>query len=415
MGLLALTAACGAKPGANVVAISAKHDAAVPTHDGAGRQPGRGGPPTATAPSRSALLDAKIAERDNVTDWRNTVFGSRAPNPPVKSYARRVPKNGSFSVGSVAEIRAYHYRHSYSGSPWSENGETSLDLPFSAEGRLDGHVVGGAALLTTDEQRRVLALITDAERARKEQPASGNVTSRSVSQCDFAAHHVLVFFDATGTPIGKLFVCLTCHELQMIPRHPAMGSDGPGGMTKAELQTFRAVLDAHGLAAWIYGKDDPMRQAVDEYEARVYGTTNPYEAERYGMALGLTPEGIARNARRAALPSGVALEVDASQLSRAERRRFCVWLDAELEWRGSTHPGGRGLGNYECANGQVYSLGVDTMTSCETQKLRDVPVGRIEACLRSSFLDGPDRICTSGPGPACDGLLDTLPGVVWRK
>jgi hypothetical protein len=57
----------------------------------------------------------------------------------------------------------------------------------------------------------------------------------------------------------------------------------------------------------------------------------------------------------------------------------------------------------------------DTMSSCETQKLRDVPIGQVEACLRSTFLDGPDRVCGAGPTADCEGLLDCLPGVVWRR
>lgn len=362
------------------------------------------GRPSAAGSARNALFEAKLAERDTVIDWRNTIFGSRAPNPPVKARARRIPKKAPFAADSVATIRAYHYRHSYSGNAHLEIGETSRDLPFSADGRLDERVVGAEVELTADEQRRVLALITDAENARKQQQASGRVVSRALFACDFAAHHVLVFFDAAGIPVAKLFVCLKCHELQMLPEHPAMGGIRPGAMTDVERQALKAILDAHGLAAWIYDGDDPMRTAVDEYEARVYGTATEY-----------TPEGMARNARRAALPSGVTPEMGAAQLSKAERKRLCVWLDAEVHARAKTRPNGVALGNYECDNGHAYSLSEDTMASCETQKVRDVPVGRIEACLRSSFLDGHDRVCRSGPAPECEGVLDSLPGVVWRR
>jgi hypothetical protein len=115
------------------------------------------------------------------------------------------------------------------------------------------------------------------------------------------------------------------------------------------------------------------------------------------------------------MPSGVDPSAAAAKLSRADRKRFCVWLEAELERRARTRENGVALGNYECESGHAYSLSVDTMASCESQKLRDVPIGRIEACLRSTFLGGPDHVCTSGPGPSCNGLLDTLPGVVWRR
>ena len=90
-----------------------------------------------------------------------------------------------------------------------------------------------------------------------------------------------------------------------------------------------------------------------------------------------------------------------------------VSLD-ELWRRARGRPGGQPYGAYECASGATYVLSRDSLAGCASTRWCDVPFGRLERCLRESFLDGPERICRDGPTAACEGLLACLPGVVWE-
>ena len=140
------------------------------------------------------------------------MFGQRTNNPAIAERARSVPKKGDLKRSKVATIRAYHSQLSYTNDFYLEGFFPSL--PFTRDGRLDDLVRPQEAELSQEEQARVLALLAAAS---DENIPPGGTTITSVSRCYFVPHHVLVFFDKAGVPIGKLFVCLTCNDFLMMP------------------------------------------------------------------------------------------------------------------------------------------------------------------------------------------------------
>lgn len=348
-----------------------------------------------TGADEDPRLEAALAELERVADFRSTVWGQRIDNPPNAARARRVPA-GAPSLGAVASIRSYHFRMGRSADPYLDVGFAAA-APFTSDGRLADGVLPPEVELAPEERRQVLALIQAADERHR------GGSSRAVTRCEFSPHHVLVLFDGSGAPLAKLFVCLSCHELLMLPARAAMGGVEPALMTDAERTTIARILDAHGQCPWCYDDDGPRLREARAYEARVYGA--------WGSP---TEKGRARASRRAERPSGVPADVRSSNLGPADRDRACVWIEDELWRRARGRPGGQPYGAYECASGATYVLSRDSLAGCASTRWCDVPFGRLERCLRESFLDGPERICRDGPTAACEGLLACLPGVVWE-
>lgn len=344
------------------------------------------GAPVATAedaPALDARLEAKLEAWTARRDWRSTVFGARIDNPPNAKRARSGAERGPLRAADVRTIRAYHFQNGFRGVSWE-------GAPFTADGRLIDGVVPPETTLDADETAAVLALIANAEEARKPQPGARYVVNRAKYRCGFDPHHVLVFFDAQDIPIAKLYVCFSCGEILSVPKSDAF--DG-GAMTREERGALRALFDAHGLGAWSYDEDDPLVQEVRNYEERVYGSPSAP-----------TSLGVARNARLAVKPSGVSGDAIASRLDASEHERLCLWLTDEVSRR-------KVRGGVECSNGTTYSFGFFEERPCTAKPLCDAPVARVEACLRKNFLQGASHVCDRGLGAECEGLLGCLPGV----
>lgn len=337
-------------------------------------------PPAPVAPALDARLEAKLAARERLFDWRSTVWGSRAPNPVVPGRDRRLAAR--FPTSGVASIRAYHVQ---SGSPGG--------MPFTADGRLERSVVLPEVTLSDDDRDRIVGMVHAAVERRS--PRVSRMTKRAVTRCEFDPHHVLVFFDLEGRPLGKLVICMSCHEVLSFP-HLSAFHDRPGepaALESADLAAIREVLGHHPeLGAWAYEDDDEL---------------TAYELRTYGPAEAPTELGRQREAARRARSSTVLPEE--TPANDAERERFCHWVATEARARNRTT---HAVGGFECASGRAYSF-LDEGSGCE--RLCKTTFMRMEACLRSSFLDGPDRICASGPAPECAGLLGCLPWVTWRN
>jgi hypothetical protein len=131
----------------------------------------------------------------------------------------------------------------------------------------------------------------------------------------------------------------------------------------------------------------------------------------------LTSRGRDRIKRRNDRPSGVPSDLTPKLASVVDRERFCVWARAEMVSRHSNTRAGV-MGGFICKSGYEYRFGADDQTvarECDPNRICDVPFGRLETCLRTSFLDGPDRICASGPAAECEGLFKCLPYLsMWR-
>src|SRR5262245_54249927 len=79
-------------------------------------------------------LEARLEELERLHDWRSTVFGSRAPNPPVAARARKIPTRGPFRTGAFARVRAYHYRHAYANGGDPDIQDPPFDPPYTKDG-----------------------------------------------------------------------------------------------------------------------------------------------------------------------------------------------------------------------------------------------------------------------------------------
>jgi hypothetical protein len=347
-------------------------------------------------------LDAMLTARMRLHDWRNSFFGARIENPPIKARARRVPQRGSFRLEAVAEIRAYHYRRDFTvGNVPDSYGELEYtDLPFTKDGRIDGHVVPPEAILTEAERDRVLGLVRAAVKAYDDVQRHGG-SLRPVLRCGFDPHHVFVFFDQAGAPVARIDVCFTCSEVTVRPAMAAFDNGDPSVMTDDERSAFREIADAHNLGAWTYG-ETPEGEALAAYEGRLY----------YTKDRDLTAEGKMRQARIDDIPSGVPGDLTPKTASKADVDRFCVWLGAEIgsrHWRRPSPTGG-----FECGNGQTYAFGSATASAmCEAKQLCNAPFGKMETCLRKSFFVGPELVCHAGVDPSCEGLLNCLPSLRW--
>jgi hypothetical protein len=350
------------------------------------------------------VLVAKIDELERLHDWRSTVFGTRAPNPAMAARARKIPTRGTFRTSAIAKIRAYHYRHAYaSGDAWDDQ-DPPFDPPYTKDGRLDGHVVPPEVLLEGRERERVLTMLRDAEEQERANAANAHPVKKPVLHCLFDAHHVLVFFDANDVPVGKMLICFTCGELLSVPGVAAFTGErpeAPAVMTTEQRDTLKEILDAHGLGAWTYDHDERAR--LGEYEERTYGDR-------------VAPRRRERAARVNEQPSGVPADVTPRLATPEDHERFCVWARAEM-WSRSRQREWPVTGSFACPSGQEYAFryddGASPPNACDAKHLCDVGYGRMEACLRASFLKGPDEICAHGPAPECQGLLSCLPYVSW--
>lgn len=372
-------------------------------------------PPPSPAPSdtpRDPRLEAKLAERDRLKDWRSSIFGTNTERVPNDVRAR--PISRSFPSSGVATIRAYHFLDDFRRSTGAgEVSDENQSFPYAKDGSLDARIVPPETTLTDAETSEVLRLMETAFRTYEDpmnpsearRPSRSGKARRPRVRCGFDPHHVLVLFDEKDRPIGKIFVCFGCGELLATRRSRAFGGAESAVMTEEERTVFRRIFDAHGLGAWAYGDpDEPELQELREYELRVYG---------YGDDA--TPLGLERRAERDALPSGVSEAVTPKGASPAERERFCVWLretmiERDRRMRRSV------VGPFECPNGgSSYYFSTEGDRGCESAPLCDVPMGRIEACLRGSVLSGAEKMCTSGVPPECEGLMTCLPYVTWYR
>ena len=321
-------------------------------------------------------LEAKLAELERLHDWRSTVFATRPPNPPVP--ARAKPITGAVRLDAVRTIRAYHYRRGYTNADARERFD-DFDPPFTPDGRLDGHVVPPEAELIADERDRVLRVLR--ELAAQERAYAEGGGKRPSLHCRYAPHHVVVLFDASDAPIAKLFVDFDCPMMTAVPSTPLLGGDDTTILSREQAATLQTIADRHGLGAWTY----------------VHG---PALDELATYARGRPP---------AQHPSGVPADVTPARATRDDRARFCVWLRAEMS--------DSAVGSFACPDGAAYRFSAEPpiTNDCETAALCDVPFGRLEACLRASFLKGPEAICGTGLGPACSGLVTCLPYVAWKS
>jgi hypothetical protein len=330
------------------------------------------------APPPDPRLEALLDERDRLLDWRSTIFATAPPNPADPNRGRLPQRSRAFPLSRVATVHAYVVQRPLSDA---DDPGTST-MPFTRDGRLDESFVSPDAELAADERARISELVTDA----------GDDIPR-ISQCDFEAHHVLVFFGADGKLLAKIFLCFGCHEWITVPPVTRSGLQ-PQGMTPREHEVFTEILEAHHLGAWVFDEDSPVRREVLTYEQRRYGTR---EAP--------TAAGREREARWRNRPSGVNGELIATRATQHDRALLCAWFSEQVRLGGNSL--GRG---YRCENGATYITDRD---ACSRAIACDVAIGRIEACMRN-FAD-PTVICTSGPGAECAGLRGCIPSVVWKK
>lgn len=378
-------------------------------------------------------LEAKLAEQGRLHDWRSSIFGTGAVNPPNAKRATIVEGQGGRLSERVVTIRAYHFLDDFRarGSSRRSNVEEPRNLfPFVDDGRLDSRVVPPESTLTVAETGDILRLLKVADLTYDDSTPRAfdsaarfdvwppmrylddsappsfdqrpHKALRARMRCAFEPHHVLVLFDDADRPVGKIFVCFECGEIVSTPRSPELGGAHPGMMTDEEKVVVRRIFDAHRLGAWTYGETPELKELA-EYEQRIYGA--PDEP---------TPLGERRLTERNARPSGVPKDVTPAQATPHDRERLCVWLrEAMSERNRQTHSGV--VGAFECAgSGPNYRFALDEGASCESRQLCDVPLGRIEACLLGTVLLGVDEVCASGVPPECTDLMHCLPYLDWR-
>ncbi|MFO0668668.1 MAG: hypothetical protein U0235_03425 [Polyangiaceae bacterium] len=256
-----------------------------------------------------------------------TVGGATAP--PAR--AGKLPTKGPIATKRVARIDAVAFSGHFGRGPTCRPSEE----PLAKDGRLCGDVHLPIATLTEPEKARVLALLVEAE--QKYGPSSarnGSYASRPVLRCGFDPHQALLLYDDAGGLLGTITICMTCHEWLVRPASGGTGDGAPAWADPDERATFAAVLDAHGLGAWIFDEDDPRQKAAITYEREVYGTEDDP-----------TPRGIERRKRAlAASTSGVDASKKLADLSRAERAALCTWT-ADVVRPGRRNGGSHG---YEC-------------------------------------------------------------------
>lgn len=300
--------------------------------------------------------------------------------------------------------------------------EADNPFPFEKDGSLDLRVVPPEVTLSESEMGDVIrlmkvALLTYADPLPERREAASRPywpdlgesaplpspqykAHRPRMRCGFDPHHVLVLFDATERPIGKIFVCFDCGEIVSAPRAPEFGGTEPGGMSDEEKVALRRIFDAHGLGAWAHGETAELK-ALAEYEQRIYGT--PEEP---------TFAGVERMTKRSARPSGAPPNVTPSRASPRDRERLCVWLREAMYARNrETHFAV--VGAFECSAGPKYRFALDEDRQCEAGNLCDVPMGQIEACLRGSVLSGVEKVCSASLPSECAGLMHCLPYLAW--
>jgi hypothetical protein len=336
------------------------------------------GATTDASDGRDPRLEALLDESERLTDWRSTIYGGDLPNPPSSARAHRMPTQGPFATTKVASVRAY----------LDQNVSDMHHSPFTEDGRLEPSIVPPEAELSANEMQQVMQIVAQAH------------DDNAVLRCEFEPHHIVVFFDAAGVPLGQLLVCMTCGEWAATPQLPhahAMLHI----LTQDERLTLARILDGHGLGAWVFegwGDSGGLNEEVSRYQGRIYGSRDAP-----------TPAGRERLARRRRRPIPVDEATPAPKASVHDREYLCTWFREELD----RNPYGFGWGGhgYRCDSGASYSL-LDDTPACEKPMACDVPLGRIESCLRS-FMEGPEHICATGPGPDCAGLLGCVPGVKW--
>lgn len=271
-------------------------------------------------------------------------------------------EKGRFPFAAVKSVRVFLLGGSVEG-------ETAL--PFGTDGSLDDRIILPVVTLTDEERDRVLGHV------RKDEADP----ERHAYKCGFDPHHVLVYYDASDRPVARSLVCLGCGEIQSFP-----STKQRFALEDEERADLVRILDAHGLAASLYmHSDEPSMARHDALWER-------WSADR---------------ARRAALPSTVDGAQTPRMAGEAEVKRFCHWLEEDM--RDAARPSAALAG--ACANRKVSWKLAREGGSCTAESLCDVPLGRIETCLRRSFLAGAAATCDEGLAPECAGLMACLPYV----
>jgi hypothetical protein len=354
----------------------------------------------------AARFEAMIAEHERFHDWRSTIYGSQAPNPPNAQRATPIPKTGRIPLDKTATIRAYHYVHKYVPGHAADWGGGARDevMPYTKDGRLDGHIVPPDVTLGDRDRDDVLAALRASEEAERDR-ITRHIKSPSL-RCIFDAHHVFVLFDAKGIPFAKLIVCFQCGQFLPIPATKQFG-EYEVAILSTELRTLLFdIAVREGLAP---GKLPPNKEDEEAFEE--YG---------FRRLRREAPEAAARYARYHDLPSGVPRDAIAKSATPEQRDRFCTWIETELEGRRAEDVNhyARGAG-FECDDaGAQWRFADDLMVTrdeCRKKPMCNATFGAMESCLRRTFL-GPDVgiMCREGPAPSCAGMLDCLPYLDWR-
>jgi hypothetical protein len=344
-------------------------------------------PSAAVLDPRSEALEARLALREYLADFRNTFF-QREQAAPVRPRLL-----GSFSSSQIVGARAYAFRM----APLLDC--ASDKLPLLPDGKVCDDVVAPGVELSAEQLQRVVTLVETSRKLheqsqREAQRGGGHYLLRPKTRCDFDPHHTIVFHDQDGAALGGILVCLTCREWRIIPSIPELD----GYMSDAELAVMGELFDQQKLGASLF--DDEAAAELSEYEKRVYGTVRD----------GLTPAGQTRYARRLARGSGAPPQKDARSLSRAERTRSCLWFQQELYLsRSFAHPGS----GFECNDGRRFQLREHDMQQCATSQITcAASTAQLEACLAEVVLDTAG-LCDELPA-ACREVIACLPQLDWR-
>lgn len=328
---------------------------------------------------QNAAMDARLAEYERFHDWRSTVGVVGQGVEAKVSAGAALPKRAQ--PRKPAQIRLYAFSGQSCVKP------SAFGMPFEADGSLCSDVLGKSALLDDGERDAVSSLVMEAEAGL----ARGDTRPRV--RCDFNPHHVFVFFDEKGAPIGRLMPCFECGQFAWEPSmHPEhIGTYEPPQMMPEERRLLAQIADRHGAGAWAFDPDGAETMQVRAYRDAVYGTASEP-----------TPLGRARIDARISLPPPVDRDVSPKRATARDRKNLCTWWNEQ--W--SLHGQNFGSHGYECKSGVTYSFNLEA-GDCERDLARcDVPTRQIEECLRAFA----SPVCDGMPN-ACAQAQDCVPGL----
>lgn len=319
---------------------------------------------TSAAPAIPPALLALVEEDERLGDPTNLYW---LLAPPAPTGFRPIPKNanGEFPGKPYVEVRGYATRFSR-----FVDGEACVGV--APDGRMCPAVRAPGVVLSKEQAARLLRVAAKPEATR----SSGEHTrvGRVHMRCGFDPHHVFVFLDDKGLPVGEVQVCFTCGEWLERPQLLDVA-----GMWQDEREVFHGLCEELGLG----GCDIGSRESEERWQ-----TYREWASKEGRAAL------LARQLGRDTGVDGAKRLADTTAL---ERRKLCAWYArAAAEAMPPLQRSLSGQPTIQCDGGPRQT--VEDLGGCVARfPTCSAPVSEAVECLRTTLASElcPARRCAT--------------------